>query len=136
MESKLTDADRRLFDAELSLHELDTAANTMNLNSAGGLDGIGGKFINKFWIYLRFPLVKYARHSFATGNLSQSFNSAGIKLIPKKGDVTQLKNWRPISLLNCIYKIIAKALDNRLKKISEIVLSRSQKPQNAKYRNA
>jgi hypothetical protein len=70
MESKLTDADRILFDADLSLHELDRAANTMNLNSAGGLDGIGGKFINKFWIYLRVPLVKYARHSFVTGNLS------------------------------------------------------------------
>jgi hypothetical protein len=54
-------------------------------------------------------------------------NSAIIKLIPKKGDLSKVKNWRPISLLNCSFKIIAKAVDNRLKKINEIVLSRSQK---------
>jgi hypothetical protein len=125
--SKLSEADRLNFDNPLILQELDLAANSMNVNSAGGLDGIGGKFIRKFWTYLRIPLVKYANFSFDTGNLSQSFNSAGIRLIPKKGDTKQLKNWRPISLLNCIYKIIAKALDNRFKKISDIVLSRAQK---------
>jgi Reverse transcriptase (RNA-dependent DNA polymerase) len=50
-----------------------------------------------------------------------------IKLIPKKGDLTSIKNWRPISLLNCVFKIISKSVDNRLKKINEIILSRSQK---------
>jgi hypothetical protein len=125
------------FDTELTLHELDTAANNMNFNLAGGLDGIGGKFIQKFWVYLRVPLLKYAQHSFDTGTLSQSFNSAGIKLIPKKGDVKQLKNWRPISLLNCIYKIIAKAIDNRLKKFLKSFSQDRKKvsPRKDKYRS-
>jgi hypothetical protein len=125
--SKLSEADRQVFDNELSINELDNAAMGLNANSAGGMDGIGGKFIKKYWIYFRKSLHRYANYCVGTGTLTQSFNSAGIRLIPKKGDTTMIKNWRPISLLNCVYKVIAKALDNRLKKISEKILSRAQK---------
>jgi hypothetical protein len=125
--SKLNKTDKLTFDSELSLQELDKAAMGLNEKSAGGLDGIGSKFIKKYWAYLRKPLQRYANYCAGTGMLTQSFNSAGIRLIPKKGDITQIKNWRPISLLNCIYKVIAKALDNRLKKVSEKILSRAQK---------
>ena len=41
-----------------------------------------------------------------------------IKLIRKKvAEPYLIKNWRPITLLNCYYKIAAKALANRLKKV-------------------
>ena len=41
-----------------------------------------------------------------------------IKLIPKKdAELYLIKNWHPITLLNCDYKIAAKALANRLKKL-------------------
>jgi hypothetical protein len=125
--SKLSADERNNYDSTLTVQELDAAALNMNVNSAGGLDGIGGKFIRQFWLYLRVPLLKYANFCIEDGRLTQSFKSAGIRLIPKKGDTSQIKNWRPISLLNCIYKVIAKAVDNRLKKITEIILSRAQK---------
>jgi hypothetical protein len=115
------------YDRPLTIQELDNALNKLNVKSAGGLDGIPTQFIKKFWLFLRQPLLKYAHHAFGTSTLSQSFNSAGIKLIPKKGDLTKIKNWRPISLLNVIFKIISKAIDTRLQKITEIVLSRGQK---------
>lgn len=38
-----------------------------------------------------------------------------ITLLPKKGDLADIKNWRPISLLGVDYKILSKALTNRLK---------------------
>ena len=41
-----------------------------------------------------------------------------IKLIPKKdAEQFRIKNWRPITLLNCDYRIASKALANRLKKV-------------------
>ena len=41
-----------------------------------------------------------------------------IKLIPKKdAEPDLIKNWRPITLLNCDYKIAAKAIANRIKKV-------------------
>jgi exonuclease III len=125
--SKLTLEESIHFDRPFTIQELDNAAHKLNEKSAGGLDGIGSKFIKKFWVYLRVPLLSYSNFCFEKGSLSQSFNSAGIKLIPKKGDITQIKNWRPISLLNCIFKVIAKAVDNRLSSLNEIILSRAQK---------
>jgi hypothetical protein len=125
--SILTVAEKDSFDTELTIQELDKAINELNVNSAGGEDGISMKFLKQFWPYLRGTFIAYAKFSIGSGKLSQSMNSAVIKLIPKKGDLSKIKNWRPISLLNCSFKIIAKAVDNRLKKINEIVLSRSQK---------
>jgi hypothetical protein len=61
------------------------------------------------------------------GSLIDSFSIAQIKIIPKKGDTTKLKNWRPISLLSNFYKILSRAINNRLKRVVNRVLSRAQK---------
>ena len=114
-------------DRDISIFELDKAANETKLRTASGPDGISNCFIKKFWHLLRTPLTKYANFCVGTGRLSQSFLTASIKLIPKKGDCTKIKNWRPISLLNCIYKIISKSINNRLKTIVDTVTSRAQK---------
>jgi Reverse transcriptase (RNA-dependent DNA polymerase) len=96
-------------------------------NTAPGPDGIGNRCIKKIWKFIRLPLLNYANHCLGTGNLTNSFKTASIKLIPKKGDPEKIKNWRPISLLNCTYKILSKAINERLKKVSNRVLSRGQK---------
>ena len=51
----------------------------------------------------------------SSGTLPHSFRRAVITLIPKKGDLADIANWRPVSLLNNDYKIFAKVLANRLK---------------------
>ena len=109
------------------MDELDAAIASTKTRTAAGPDGISNAFIKKFWKQLRTPLLKYTRHSFDTGLLSPSFCTASLKLIPKKGDCTQIKNWQPISLLNCIYKIISKAVNNRLSTIIDRITSRAQK---------
>ena len=50
-----------------------------------------------------------------------------IKLIPKKdAELNQVKNWRPITLLNCDYKIAAKAIANRVKKALPKLINNDQ----------
>ncbi len=51
---------------------------------------------------------------------------AMISLIFKKGDKLELKNWRPISLLNVDYKIGTKVLASRLKNVLSLVLNADQ----------
>jgi hypothetical protein len=48
--------------------------------------------------------------------MPDAFRTASIRLIPKKGNVSQIKNWRPISLLSNFYKIISRTVNNRLKR--------------------
>jgi exonuclease III len=124
---KLTEPQREEMELPFTLAELDAALEGMNNNSAGGPDGLSVKFVKKFWCVLRVPLIKYSHFCIDRGRLTQSFLTASIRLIPKKGDCSNIKNWRPISLLNVLYKILSKALNNRLKLISGTILTRSQK---------
>jgi hypothetical protein len=59
--------------------------------------------------------------------LTTNFRSASIKLIPKKGDPGDIKNWRPISLLSNLYKIISRAINARLNTVVNRICSRAQK---------
>ena len=49
-----------------------------------------------------------------------------ILLVFKKGDRTLLKNWRPISLLTTDYKILTKALANRLERVLSLIVHSDQ----------
>ncbi len=114
------------FEEPLTIAELDISAEQGN-KSASGMDGLSNCFIKKYWELLRTALHRYSTHCHGTGVLTPNFKTASIKLIPKKGDTTKLKNWRPISLLSCLYKVISRALNNRLKKASGYIFSRAQK---------
>jgi len=55
------------------------------------------------------------------------FRMAKIRLIPKKGDLRNLKNWRPISLLSCFYKVLSRVVANRLRKYMDKLTPIGQK---------
>ena len=57
------------------------------------------------------------REFFVKGTFTRSINTTFLVLIPKKGGIEDLKDFRPISLLGSLYKILAKVLTNRLKKV-------------------
>ncbi len=117
---------REELEKQFTIEELDASAHQGN-RSASGMDGLSNCFIKRFRHLLRTPLFRYSKFCIDNSRLSNSFKTACIKLIPKKGDTKQLKNWRPISLLSCLYKVLSRALNNRLKKIREHIFSRGQK---------
>jgi exonuclease III len=125
--SRLNDRQRESLETNLTIAELDESIKAMNSKTAGGPDGVGVPVLKKFWKFFRVPLWKYSNDMMQVGSMSPSFKTSTIKLIPKKGDSTKIKNWRPISLLNVSYKVISKAINNRLKKVSAKILSRAQK---------
>jgi hypothetical protein len=127
LNSKLSNAERDALDLPLSVVELDKALKKSKMNTAPGIDGISNRFIKKFWEYFRITLFKYSMECYNTGMLTDNFRSAKIRLIPKKGDLTNLKNWRPISLLNCFYKILSRAIAQRLQKFMDKLTGVCQK---------
>jgi hypothetical protein len=79
------------------------------------------------WDFLRHPLFNYTLECIRKGHMTDNFRGASIRLIPKKTDTSDIKNWRPISLLSNLYKIISRALNNRLSEFTNRVCSRAQK---------
>ncbi len=124
--SKLPFDIKTRLDRPLTIHELDISILQAN-KSASGMDGMSNCFIKKFWRFFRLPLYRYAKCVLQKRRLTPSFRSGLIKLIPKKGDTSQITNWRPISLLSCMYKILSRALNNRLKVARDFIFSRAQK---------
>jgi len=53
-------------------------------------------------------------------------NITNISLIPKGSTQVSMKDWRPITLCNVLYKIISKVLANRLKKVLPKCISDNQ----------
>jgi hypothetical protein len=49
-----------------------------------------------------------------TGELASKLKEGLIKILPKKADKRRLKDWRPLTMLNVAYKILAKFLALRL----------------------
>ena len=77
------------------------------------------EFYRKFWKDLREPFVEALREGIREGELSSSQKQSVIRLIPKKGkDLSEIKNWRPISLMNVDAKIFSKVLTKGLKSTS------------------
>ena len=58
--------------------------------------------------------------------LPESQNYGLLTLLFKKGERALLSNWRPISLLNTDYKILAKALSTRLGKVLAHIVADDQ----------
>ena len=87
----------------------------MENNKSPGLDGLSTNFYNNFWPILGHELTSVYNYAFDHGQLPLTQKRGIIALLFKKGDRTKLQNWRPITLLNTDYKILTKALANRLK---------------------
>ena len=56
----------------------------------------------------------------------KNLNTTFLVLIPKKQTVEDFKDLRPISLVGGLYKILSKVLANRIKRIMDKVISKSQ----------
>lgn len=59
-------------------------------------------------------------------NATLWFISTFIALIPKRSNPQEIKDFRPITLIGCLYKIISKILANRLNKVLTSVVSLNQ----------
>jgi hypothetical protein len=95
-------------------------------DKAPSLDGFSMVFFQACWDVLRVDIMEVFRDSYDGGVFEKSLNALFILLISKIPCAITLKDFRPISLVGGIYKIIATVLANRLKTIMEKVISKSQ----------
>jgi len=84
-------------------------------NKAPGPDGFTGKFYKVCWPTIKTDIMAAisAVWSRKLGNF-EVLNSAFITLLPKKDDATNIRDYRPISLVHSFAKLVTKLLANRL----------------------
>ena len=91
-----------------------------------GPDGFNFNFIKANWETLKEDVMG-AVHSFhETGILPKGCNASFIALVPKVKDPTTIDQYRPISLVGAIYKIITKVMSNRIKTVLPMVIDENQ----------
>lgn len=108
------------------MKEIKTTVFSCNPTKALGTDGIYFLFYQSYWDLIKNDIMLLLI-SFYNRTLDVSkLNLASICLIPKKSDVVTIKNYRPISLINCSFKIITKLLTNRLARVIDPLIDDSQ----------
>jgi hypothetical protein len=99
----------------------------MKTDKSPGSDGVTVEFFKFFWADLGHFIVKAINYSYNVGEMSNVQKLGIITCIPKPNKPKQfLKNWRPITLLNCIYKIAAGCIANRFKIVLDKIINNDQ----------
>lgn len=84
---------------------------------APGRDGYTMVFFHAFWETIKEELMQTFRRFHSHHKFEKSFNATFVALIPKRFGANDLRDFRPISIISGIFKIIPKVLAERLKKV-------------------
>ena len=106
--------------------EIHAALMEMNEDKAPGPDGFTLPFWQSCWEFIKEEILEMFKEFYEHSSFLKSLNNTFLVLIPKKSGVEDLGDFRPISLLGGLYKLLAKVLANRLKIVVGKVVSTSQ----------
>nr|GEW02517.1 RNA-directed DNA polymerase, eukaryota, reverse transcriptase zinc-binding domain protein [Tanacetum cinerariifolium] len=98
----------------ISKEEVKRAMRDCGIDKSSGPDGFSFSFYRHFWPIIEKDVFKAVEYFFKYGDIPNRCNSNFIALIPKILVANMVKDFRPISLIESLYKIIAKILANRL----------------------
>lgn len=98
----------------------------MGANKAPGPDGFSAGFYQLHWEVLGPGITEVVLHFLNGGDLPETVNSTTLVLIPKVKVPQEMKQFRPISLCNVVYKICSKVLANRLRVFLDDIIAEEQ----------
>ncbi|MCH79399.1 cysteine-rich receptor-like protein kinase [Trifolium medium] len=109
-----------------SMEEIKAAVWDCDSYKSPGPDGINFGFVKDFWAEIQGDVMRFCSEFHRNGRLAKGLNATFIALIPKVASPQRLNDFRPISLVGSLYKILAKVLANRLRNVMGSVISESQ----------
>lgn len=74
-------------------------------------------YLQMFWLFLKLDIMDIFNDLHSSGKFVKFLNSTFMSLIPKRSGANEFKDFRPISRVGCIYKLITKVLASRLSKV-------------------
>eukprot|EP00253_Pinus_taeda_P003653 PITA_03653 len=106
--------------------EISNAIWDMEPDKAPGPDGFSAHFYRAYWTIIKSDLLRMAKAFQKKTKVGGSTKSTFLALIPKEVNPATFDRFRPISLCNVSYKILAKLLANRIKTLLSKLISPDQ----------
>lgn len=113
--SPISEQERRSLDSPFSIEEIRKVIFECDRNKSPSLDGFSMGFYQENWERIKPDMERVFKEFFERGITDRAMNETFVCLIPKKR-MEKVKDFRPISLVTSLYKIIVKVLATRLKK--------------------
>ena len=124
---KLNQFESQRLEGPITLIEAGNTLKRMKNNKSPGSDGFTIEFFKCFWKQLGTFIVRSINTGYFKGQLSTTQRQGIIICIPKQNKPKHfIENWRPISLLNVIYKIASGTIANRLKTVLNKLVNKDQ----------
>jgi len=102
--------------------EVKAAVWDYNSFKSPGPDGVNFGFINDFWQLLKKDIMRFVMEFHRNGKLAKGIKTTIIALIPKVENPQKLNDYRAISLVGSLYKILTKVLANQLRLVVSKVI--------------
>lgn len=125
-QAKVTAEMNDLFCADFKDEEIAQALFQIGPLKAPGPDGFPARFYQRNWGIIKEDIISAVSKFFQTGCMPEGVNNTAIVLIPKIEQPMELKDFRPISLCNVLYKVVSKCLVNRLRPMLNELVSEEQ----------
>ncbi|CAI5484034.1 unnamed protein product [Closterium sp. Yama58-4] len=124
--AKFSEADAELLGAVWTEEEVKQALESLPKGKSPGQDGLPAEFFIAHWELLKKHVMDFVGEFAEKAKMPESLSTSVTVLLHKKGPTDQLGNYRPITLLSAMYKVITKVMATRLKKVLGKVLSKEQ----------
>ena len=98
----------------------------MEGDKAPGPDGFTMAFFQKCWSVVEIDVMAFFDHFHRSTEFERFLNASFLSLIPKKNNSLNIKDFRPISLVGRIYKLLSKVLANKLRRVMDNLISELQ----------
>ena len=123
----LTDIESSNLEGEITADEISNVLRNMKNNKSPGSDGFTVEFFKFFFKDFKHFIGRSINEGYQKGTFSVTQRQGIITCLPKGDKPRQfLKNWRPITLLNVIYKIASGCIAQRLKSVLPKLISSDQ----------
>ena len=126
VKARLSDDDREMCETGIGTGEINEAIGGLGRNKSPGIDGLIGEFYVEFREELVPVLERLFRWIEEKGEMPLSMSTGLVTVIHKKGSRVKLQNYRPLSMLNGDYKVLARVLANRVKQVIGKVVGSTQ----------
>ncbi|GKV23593.1 hypothetical protein SLEP1_g33302 [Rubroshorea leprosula] len=114
---QISGADNETLTTPFAEKEIKEAIWECGSSKAPGPDGFNFRFIKEMWEDIKVDIINFVQEFYKTGRTARGSNASFIVMIPKVENPQKIEEYRPISLIRVMYKIIAKLLANRLRKV-------------------